>query len=110
MSSLKTPCTPRVILTSREACPILSLGTLWHFFNLYYHIFGVTMILGGIYLMILGGRHYKVTMFLAGQIAIAAFIMIMMFSSVYPNNAPMWVVWLTLIVSVGIGAGIGFAA
>ena len=49
-------------------------------------------------------------MFFAGQIAIAAFIMILMFSQVYPNNSPMWVVWLTLMVSVGMGAGIGFAA
>ena len=58
----------------------MSLGTLWHFFNLYYHIFGVIMILGGIFLMVFGGRFYKVTMFVAGQIAIAAFIMILMFS------------------------------
>ena len=36
--------------------------------------------------------------------------MILMFSQVYPNNSPMWVVWLTLIVSVGMGTGIGFAA
>jgi hypothetical protein len=49
-------------------------------------------------------------MFFAGQIAIAAFIMILMFSQVYPNNSPMWVVWLTLMVSVGMGTGIGFAA
>lgn len=49
-------------------------------------------------------------MFFAGQIAIAAFIMILMFSQVYPNNSPMWVVWLTLMVSVGMGTGIGYAA
>jgi hypothetical protein len=66
LASLKYPCSPRVIMTTKEACPVLSLGTLWHFFNMYYHIFGVTMILGGIFLMIFGGRFYKVTMFLAG--------------------------------------------
>ena len=49
-------------------------------------------------------------MFISGQIAIAAFIMIIMFSQVYPNNSPMWVVWLTLFVALGIGSGIGFAA
>jgi hypothetical protein len=53
-------------LTSSDACPVLTLGTLWHFFNKYYYIFGVSMILGGIFLMIFGGRLYKVTMFLAG--------------------------------------------
>lgn len=109
-SSVKDPCSPRVILTSAESCPKLTLGTLWTFFNKYYYIFGVTMILGGIFLMVFGGRLYQVTMFLAGQISVAAFIMIIMFASVYPTNSPMWVVWLTLIVSIGMGSGVGYAA
>ena len=67
-------------MTSNQSCPVMSLGTLWHFFNAYYYIFGVTMILGGIFLMILGGRLYKVTMFVAGEISVAAFIMIIMFA------------------------------
>ena len=33
-----------------------------------------------------------------------------MFTSVFPVNSPIWVVWLTLMVSLGMGAGIGFAA
>jgi hypothetical protein len=45
-------------MTSKEACPVLSLGTLWHFFNMYYHIFGIFMILGGLFLMVFGGRYF----------------------------------------------------
>ena len=67
------------------------------------------MIFTGTFLMILGGRMFKVTLFLAGEVSVASFIMIVMFSSVYPQNSPMWVVWLTLIVSMGMGAGIGYA-
>ena len=103
-------CSPRVILTSPAACPVLTLGTLWYFFNTYYYLFGVTMMLTGIFLMIFGGRMFKVTMFLAGEVSVASFIMIIMFAAVYPNNSPMWVVWLTLMVSIGMGAGIGYAA
>jgi len=33
-----------------------------------------------------------------------------MFTRVYPNIIPMYVVWLTLMVSIGIGSGIGYAA
>jgi|LauGreDrversion4_2_1035121.scaffolds.fasta_scaffold328228_1 hypothetical protein len=97
-------------MTSKNVCPILSLGTLWHFFNAYYYIFGVFMILGGLWLMVFGGRFFKVTMFVAGQVSVAAMILIILFTRVYPNITPMYVVWLTLIVSIGIGAGIGYAA
>ena len=68
------------------------------------------MMLTGGFLLTFGGRMYKVTMFIAGEVSIASFIMIVMFAAVYPNNSPMWVVWLTLMVSVGMGAGIGYAA
>ena len=39
----------------------------------------------------------------------AGFILIIMFAEVYPHNSPMWVVWLTLMVSLGLGSGIGYA-
>jgi len=103
-------CSPRVIMTSQAACPVLTLGTLWQFFNQYYYIFGLAMMLTGGFLLTFGGRMYKVTMFIAGEVSIASFIMIVMFAAVYPNNSPMWVVWLTLMVSAGMGAGIGYAA
>jgi hypothetical protein len=32
-ASIQTPCSPRVILSSKDACPILSLHSLWHFFD-----------------------------------------------------------------------------
>jgi hypothetical protein len=53
-------------MTSAEACPVLSLGTLWTFFNTYYYVFGLLMMGLGVFLMVLGGRLYKVTMFLSG--------------------------------------------
>ena len=68
------------------------------------------MMLTGLFLLVFGGRMFKITMFLAGEVSVASFIMIIMFAAVYPNNSPMWVVWLTLMVSTGMGAGIGYAA
>lgn len=92
------------------ACPVLSLGTLWQFFNTYYYIFGVTMMLTGLFLMVFGGRLFKVTLFLVGTVSVTACIMIVMFVMIYPENSPMWLVWDTLIVALGMGSGIGFAA
>lgn len=68
------------------------------------------MMLSGLFFMIFGGRFFKITMFISGQLSVAAIIMIVMFAFVYPNNSPMWVVGLTLIVSIGMGSGIGYAA
>jgi hypothetical protein len=65
-SSLSNPCSPTVILSSIEACPKMTLGTLWTFFNVYYSAFGLLMMILGVYLMIFGGKHYRVTMFIAG--------------------------------------------
>lgn len=39
---------------------------------------------------------------------VAALMMIIMFVLVYPTNSPMWVVWMTLIVSLLIGGGAGY--
>ena len=96
-------------MNSKDACPRLTLGTLWTFFNKNYYIFGLLMMGLGVFLMIAGGRYYKFVMFITGQATIAGFILIVMFGQVYPTNSPMWVVWLTLIVSLGMGAGIGYA-
>jgi len=65
-SSLKDPCTPLVIMSSKEACPKLTLGSLWTFFNTYYYIFGISMMGLGVFLMIAGGKFYKFVMFLTG--------------------------------------------
>ena len=71
-------------MTTHEACPKLSLGTLWHFFNTFYFIFGVFMMILGLAFLIVGGRYYQFTFFVAGQMTVAAFIMIIMFTMVYP--------------------------
>jgi hypothetical protein len=68
------------------------------------------MILIGLFLMIFGGRLFKITLFLAGTASVTAAIMLVMFAIVYPSYCPMWVLWLTLMVSVGLGSGVGFAA
>ena len=66
------------------------------------------MITLGLFLMIFGGKYHKATMFLVGQVTVAAVVLIIMFALVYPTNSPMWVVWVTLIVSLLIGAGAGY--
>ena len=111
MESVQTdPCSPRVIVSSAAACPVLSLHTLWRFFESYYFVFGMIMMVAGVWLMIYGGRVFKATFFLAGMTATAAFLLVIMFAGVYPDDIPYWAVWLNLVVALGIGSGIGYAA
>jgi hypothetical protein len=79
-ASIQTPCSPKVIISSKEACAKVALGTLWTFFKTYYYIFGIFMIFIGIFLIVAGGRYYKVTMWFAGTFSVAAFILIIMFT------------------------------
>mmetsp|Transcript_12762 Transcript_12762/g.12653 ORF Transcript_12762/g.12653 Transcript_12762/m.12653 type:complete len:85 (+) Transcript_12762:396-650(+) len=65
-SSITHPCTPKVIMTSKEACPAITLHALWTFFTKYYYIFGLAMVFGGVWLMLFGGKQFRVTMFFAG--------------------------------------------
>lgn len=97
-------------MSTSEACPVVSLNALWYFIAEYYYIFGLLGILFGLWLMILGGRMYKITLFFFGEFAISTFIMVVMYAWVYPEYAPTWTVWLTGVVALGMGAGIGFAS
>lgn len=97
-------------MSTVEACPDFSLGTLWYFFNAYYYIFGVLMILLGIFLLTFGGRFFKTTLFITGTITVAAAVLISIFVFIYPSSVPTWAVLLTMIVALGMGTGIGYAS
>lgn len=107
-NSLVDPCQKRVIFTSKEACPKITLGTLWHFFSHYCIGLAIIMISLGIYFLTLGGRYYKATMILFGQISFTVVAMVSLFAWVYPNHAPEYTVWLSLIVCLGMGYGVGY--
>lgn len=86
----------------------MTLGTLWHFFTHYYEGFAIIILVLGLYFLTVGGRYYKETMFLFGEMTFTAASMIILFSLVLPKNAPEYVVWLTLISALGFGCGAGY--
>jgi len=45
-------------LTSKEACPKLTLGILWHFFNYYANGFGLVMVSLGFFFLMYGGKYH----------------------------------------------------
>jgi hypothetical protein len=64
----------------------------------------------GGWMIVEGGKHYRVTMFLSAMISVAMAILFILFADVFPYNTPTWAVWLTLTCALGMGSGIGFAA
>jgi hypothetical protein len=97
-------------MTSSSACPVLSLHTLWYFLKTFWPLFALFMIGFGGFLLVLGGKHYKITMFLSGELLICTILMIFLFTEVLPDNSPFWTVWLSLFVTLGIASGFGVAA
>jgi len=108
--SLADKCRPKIVMNSKAGCPVFSLHSLWQFFIYYSFVIGIFMILLGIFLLVFGGRYFKVTMFLGGLLITTATIMLTLFITVFPTNTPFWAVWLTLGVAAGIGCGVGYAA
>lgn len=62
----------------------------------------------GLYFLALGGRYYKATMLLFGEMTTTVAGMVIAFALIYPKNAPEYVVWLNLIICLGVGYGIGY--
>jgi hypothetical protein len=72
--------------------------------------FGCLLISLGLFLMIFGGRYYKATMFIAAQFVITGLLMVLLFVAIMPSGTPEWSVWVSLLVALGIGSGVGFIA
>ena len=60
--------------------------------------------------MLFGGRYYKATMFIAAELSVTGILMVLLFAAVMPAGTPEWAVWVSFLVSLGIGSGFGFAA
>jgi len=97
-------------MNSAVACPVLALNALWFFIAKYFIIFGLLSLGLGGYLISVGGRYYRVTMFIAGLVIVCSSILIVLFVHVLPADTPLWAVGMSFIVSLGIGSGVGFAA
>ena len=86
------------------------MHSLWTWCISYVHFIGICMIGLGIFLMLQGGRQYKVSMFISGLMAVVVIMMLTVFVLIMPVDTPMWTVWMCLFVSAGIGSGVGYAA
>jgi len=111
IKNLNEECEPKVIVMhTAEACPVLSLGTLWNFFNDFNIFFGVLMIALGAYLVSFGAKYEPYTLFILGTSTVATILMIVIYAMLFPDKSETWIVFLTLLLSLAIGSAAGYAA
>ena len=108
--TIKTPCSPKVIMNSPYACPIVSTGALGRFIDEYKYFLAIPLIIVGFYLVIFGGRWPQYTLAIFSTLAITFFLLFILYMMVLPYFVPTWTVWITGFVCLGLGAGMGYAS
>ena len=68
------------------------------------------MMISGAILLLFGGHLPNFTIFFATTFICALVLTVSLYNYVFPSYAPEWTVWLTLYVTVGMGAGLGVGA
>lgn len=108
--SLKNKCSPRVIVNSPHACPVLSLGPLGEILTNYNYWLGVPMIAIGGYLCFVGGQFPSVTLLLFTTLAVSIAQIFAIYILVLPSFMPTWSVPIIYFVNLGMGLGLGYGA
>ena len=76
----------------------------------YDNFIGIVCILGGLWLLMVGGRYYKITMFVATVVILTIAICLILFIDIMPDSTPEWVVWEAIVLGIVMGSYFGYAA
>jgi len=108
--SLATPCSPKIIMNTPDACPVIQTGPLSEFIDLYGKWVALPMILIGVFSVFFSGRYPKTSMFLFTTICLSLGLLVSLYSWVLPGITPVWSVWIVGTICLGSGAGLGVGA
>jgi hypothetical protein len=111
-SSLKTlngtTCEFETTMTSKLACPVYSLNSLWEWLDEYYWLWGAVLICAGFFLGLFGQKLFSVTLFLIGTLVTVALVWLLFYSTFLSDSTEGWVGWVVLGCSILIGLLGGF--
>ena len=74
----------------------------------FYWIFGTCAIIGGIFFLFFGRKLFIIGLFLIGILATTIVLLIIFYSTFLTHDTATWVSWTVLVVSVLIGALVGY--
>jgi len=101
-------CAFETTMTSKNACPVYSLNALWAWLQDYYWLWGVVMIISGIFLAFLGQKLFSVTLFFIGMVVTIALVWVIFYSTFLTDSTEDWVAWVVLGCSTVLGLFGGF--
>lgn len=67
------------------------------------------MVALGSYLVSFGAKYEEKTLFMLGTSTVATLIMIVIYVGLFPDKSEVWLVFLTLLFSLGVGSAAGYA-
>ena len=101
-------CNYQTTLTSKNVCSSFDLNALWTFLDKYDFIWGVLLIVGGIFLCFFGRKLFKAAIFMVTAILVVFLILLIFYTTFLEDTTEVWVGWTVLVVSILLGLVAGF--
>ena len=93
-------------IDSAEGCVKADYYSMFHFINTYFYVFGVLLVLFGLFNCILGKRFDRVTIVIITIFSVTYFFV--MFSHFWlPPGSENWTIWIVLVIGLIIGCVLG---
>lgn len=91
-----------------EACPTMNFYIFWKFLMDFKLIFGVILIVAGLFECILGKKLMKITAFILSCAAVVIVATVFFMEFIVPPGAAYWIIWIILFISSCIGIYLGY--
>lgn len=109
-SILEDECSPRVIMNSPAGCPIFGMPPLWRWVENQSIMIGLSFLIIGAFLAVLGGKYYRVTLLTISSMFMFLIMTTVVFGIIMPTNTPQFFVWIMIVALFILGLGLGYGA
>lgn len=110
IDSLQNPCSTRVIMSTKHACPVTESNSLADFIISFYYLIAIPCIAAGALLLVYGGRHPTLALFVMTISIVGTSILFVTYDVILPNMTPWWLVLFVIYFAYGNGAVLAFGS
>jgi len=103
-------CRPKVIMNTPYGCPVFGMPPVWRWVDSNRYLVCAILLVAGGLLLGVGGRYYLATMAAISTFGMACLMLVLLYGFILPSTTPQWMVWLSVLLSLAIGGGLGYAA
>jgi len=101
-------CNYQTTLTSKQVCATFDLNALWEFMEDYDYLWGVLLIVGGIFLGFFGVYVFNASVFVITTLLVVFGILLLFYTTFLEDTTQTWVGWTVLSCSILIGLVCGY--